>query len=148
MTDQPLALWHDAPRRSAIRPAELGDGDVTVRTLYSLISRGTERLVFEGRVPNTERDRMRAPMQEGDFPFPVKYGYAAVGVVEDPQVPDLVGELGGLGLGVVVGHADEHQDPGPDLTGDLSLPRNPVDGHARPADALHESSHESQPTPR
>jgi threonine dehydrogenase-like Zn-dependent dehydrogenase len=26
---------------------------------------------------------MRAPLQEGDFPFPVKYGYCAVGVVED-----------------------------------------------------------------
>ena len=26
---------------------------------------------------------MRAPFQEGDFPFPVKYGYCAVGVVED-----------------------------------------------------------------
>lgn len=29
---------------------------------------------------------MRAPFQEGDFPFPVKYGYAAVGSVE--QGPD------------------------------------------------------------
>ena len=26
---------------------------------------------------------MRAPLQEGAFPFPVKYGYCAVGVVED-----------------------------------------------------------------
>ena len=26
---------------------------------------------------------MRAPMQAGDFPFPVKYGYAAVGTVEE-----------------------------------------------------------------
>jgi len=26
---------------------------------------------------------MRAPMQDGDFPFPVKYGYSAVGYVED-----------------------------------------------------------------
>jgi hypothetical protein len=25
---------------------------------------------------------MRAPFQEGDFPFPVKYGYATVGIVE------------------------------------------------------------------
>ena len=28
-----------------------------------------------------ERARMRAPLQEGEFPFPVKYGYAAVGRV-------------------------------------------------------------------
>lgn len=63
-----------------------GAGPVAVRAVRSLISRGTERLVFEGRVPEGERARMRAPMQEGDFPFPVKYGYAAVGLVEDgPQ---------------------------------------------------------------
>jgi threonine dehydrogenase-like Zn-dependent dehydrogenase len=56
--------------------------DVLVRTQWSCVSRGTERLVFEGRVPESEWSRMRAPFQDGDFPFPVKYGYAAVGVVE------------------------------------------------------------------
>jgi threonine dehydrogenase-like Zn-dependent dehydrogenase len=50
--------------------------------LYSGISRGTERLVFGGRMPASEYERMRMPTQEGDFPFPVKYGYAAVGTVE------------------------------------------------------------------
>ncbi|MGF1621275.1 MAG: zinc-binding alcohol dehydrogenase [Rhodomicrobiaceae bacterium] len=53
-----------------------------IRTLYSGLSRGTERLVFEGRLPESEWTRMRAPFQEGDFPYPVKYGYAAAGVVE------------------------------------------------------------------
>lgn len=57
-------------------------GEVAVRTLYSGISRGTESLVFEGRVPESEWQRMRAPFQEGDFPGPVKYGYVSVGVVE------------------------------------------------------------------
>ncbi|QIE57778.1 zinc-binding alcohol dehydrogenase [Pikeienuella piscinae] len=51
--------------------------------MWSLISRGTERLVHEGRVPESEHQRMRAPHQEGNFPFPVKYGYAMVGIVED-----------------------------------------------------------------
>jgi threonine dehydrogenase-like Zn-dependent dehydrogenase len=46
------------------------------------ISRGTESLVFNGHVPATERERMRCPHQEGEFPGPVKYGYCAVGVVE------------------------------------------------------------------
>ena len=50
--------------------------------LYSGISRGTERLVFEGRVPVEERNNMRCPFQQGAFPFPVKYGYCAVGIVE------------------------------------------------------------------
>jgi threonine dehydrogenase-like Zn-dependent dehydrogenase len=33
-------------------------------------------------VPPTEYGRMRAPFQEGEFPAPVKYGYASVGLVE------------------------------------------------------------------
>ena len=84
------ALWHVAPRRAEIRPAALGDGAV-VRTEASMISRGTERLVFEGRVPASEQARMRCPHQAGDFPFPVKYGYAAVGVVEAGPA-ELVGD--------------------------------------------------------
>ena len=57
--------------------------DARVRMLWSGISRGTERLVFEGRIPPTEYTRMRAPYQDGDFPFPVTYGYSAVGRVEE-----------------------------------------------------------------
>jgi threonine dehydrogenase-like Zn-dependent dehydrogenase len=78
------ALWLTGPRAAALGPAEVlpGPGDCVVRTLFSGISRGTERLVFDGRVPQSEYQTMRAPMQEGDFPFPVKYGYSAVGRVE------------------------------------------------------------------
>ncbi|SEK39708.1 hypothetical protein SAMN05421666_1578 [Roseovarius nanhaiticus] len=72
------ALWCAAPSRAELRDADIGTG-VLVDTLYSGISRGTERLVFEGRVPASEAARMRAPAQEGDFTFPVKYGYCAVG---------------------------------------------------------------------
>ena len=80
------ALWYRGPgkveefRREEIAPP--GAGEVRVKTLYSAISRGTESLVFGGRVPVSEFERMRAPFMEGDFPFPVKYGYAAVGRVE------------------------------------------------------------------
>jgi len=64
---------------------------VTVQALYSGISRGTESLVFHGRVPGTEYIAMRAPFQAGDFPWPVKYGYANVGKVTDgPE--DLLGQ--------------------------------------------------------
>lgn len=54
-----------------------------VVTHASGISRGTERLVFEGRVPESQWPAMRAPLQRGEFPFPVSYGYAAVGEVRD-----------------------------------------------------------------
>ncbi len=75
---KPLALWCVAPEEAALRPGEPGRG-VRVETLFTGISRGTERLVFQGRVPDSEVERMRAPAQEGTFPFPVKYGYCAVG---------------------------------------------------------------------
>lgn len=79
------AFWIAAPGRGEIRHERLeppGDGDLLVRAEFSGISRGTESLVFAGRVPASEYDRMRAPFQEGGFPAPVKYGYASVGVVE------------------------------------------------------------------
>jgi threonine dehydrogenase-like Zn-dependent dehydrogenase len=61
---------------------EPGEGEVVVRTVHSGISRGTETLVFQGRVPQSQYAAMRAPFQEGEFPGPVKYGYLNVGVVE------------------------------------------------------------------
>jgi len=63
-------------------PGDPPDGALRVRALVSGISRGTERIVFQGRVPASEHQRMRCPFQEGAFPWPVKYGYAMVGLVE------------------------------------------------------------------
>ncbi|ENO14338.2 dehydrogenase [Marinobacter nanhaiticus D15-8W] len=58
---------------------------MVVETLYSGISRGTESLVFNDAIPESEYQRMRCPFQEGEFPWPVKYGYANVGrVLEGP----------------------------------------------------------------
>jgi threonine dehydrogenase-like Zn-dependent dehydrogenase len=69
------------------RPAA---GEVLVEAQWSAVSRGTESLVFMGRVPKSEFSRMRCPFQVGDFPAPVKYGYASVGrVAEGP--PHLAG---------------------------------------------------------
>lgn len=58
-------------------------GEVLVRTTWSGISRGTEVLVTAGQVPPSQYRTMAAPLQAGSFPFPVKYGYAAVGIVEE-----------------------------------------------------------------
>jgi threonine dehydrogenase-like Zn-dependent dehydrogenase len=79
------AYWATAPGQGEIREAPLAApavGEVLVRMLWSGVSRGTESLVAAGRVPISQRQTMRCPFQEGDFPFPVKYGYAAVGRVE------------------------------------------------------------------
>lgn len=83
------ALWTIAAGRCALLTESLparGEGDVLIRTIASGISRGTERLVLRGRVPEAMHALMRAPFQAGAFAFPVKYGYAAVGVVEDGPV--------------------------------------------------------------
>jgi threonine dehydrogenase-like Zn-dependent dehydrogenase len=80
------AFWLREPGAGEIRPVELPPlqpGEVLVRTVRSAVSRGTETLVFNGRVPSGQRSVMRAPFQEGEFPGPVKYGYLNVGIVED-----------------------------------------------------------------
>lgn len=88
------ALWFVAPGRAEWCEESLAvpaAGEVRVRALFSGISRGSESLVFHGRIPASEYGRMRAPFQAGQFPFPVKYGYAAVGEV-DSGPPDLAGK--------------------------------------------------------
>src|SRR5438105_6936161 len=89
------ALWYVGPGRAEIRAGsvvEPGSAGVRVRALYGALSRGTERLVFAGRVPESEYQRMRAPFMSGAFPFPVKYGYATVGRVESGPA-DLLDQL-------------------------------------------------------
>lgn len=79
------ALWYASRRHVELREtmlSERGETEALVRMLYSGVSRGTERLVFNGLVPASDRDRMCVPLQQGEFPFPVKYGYCAVGQVE------------------------------------------------------------------
>src|SRR5947207_7850922 len=80
------AFWVTAPGHGEIRVQRLRSpepGELLIRTRRSAISRGTETLVFRGEVPESEWRRMRCPFQEGEFPAPVKYGYSAVGIVED-----------------------------------------------------------------
>lgn len=80
------AIWYAGKGVVELRPAHvrpLGPNEALVRTLFSGISRGTERLVLNGAVLASEWERMRAPLQDGAFPFPVKYGYCATGIVED-----------------------------------------------------------------
>ncbi len=79
------SLWFPATGVCELRDETLappGENEVLVHTVYSGISRGTESLVFHGKVPAQEQERMRGPQMQGEFTFPVKYGYAAVGRVE------------------------------------------------------------------
>jgi threonine dehydrogenase-like Zn-dependent dehydrogenase len=91
-----LAYWATGPGRGELRSCrvpEPGPGEVLVRARFSGISRGTEALVAQGRVPESQHAAMRAPFQEGAFPFPVKHGYCSVGRV-------VAGEPGLLGRDV------------------------------------------------
>ncbi|OFW28324.1 MAG: dehydrogenase [Acidobacteria bacterium RIFCSPLOWO2_02_FULL_65_29] len=103
------AFWITAPGHGEIRAEALpspSPDTVLIRALYSGVSRGTEALVFQGRVPASEYQRMRAPFQAGAFPAPVKYGYASVGSVErGPQ------ELEGRNVFVLHPHQTRYQVP-------------------------------------
>lgn len=92
--DTARAFWIVGACVGKIRPievAEPGSDEVAVETLYTAISRGTESLVYAGQVPPSEFGRMRAPFQEGEFPWPVKYGYINVGKVTAGR-NDLLGQ--------------------------------------------------------
>jgi 2-desacetyl-2-hydroxyethyl bacteriochlorophyllide A dehydrogenase len=78
------ALWFSYPRSVEFREEdlpELGPEDIQVRAIASGISQGTEMLVYRGQVsPSLEAD---LPTIKGSFTFPIKYGYASVGRVEE-----------------------------------------------------------------
>jgi len=79
------ALWYVGRGRAELRDEKVPApkaGEVLLRALHGAVSRGTERLVLEGRVPESEFERMRGPHMGGNFPYPVKYGYATVARVE------------------------------------------------------------------
>jgi NADPH:quinone reductase-like Zn-dependent oxidoreductase len=82
MADAARAFWIVAPGVGELRQEDLpagAPGHTVVQTLASGVSRGTEALVFAGRVPPNQYAVMRAPLMGGEFPFPVKYGYSTVG---------------------------------------------------------------------
>jgi len=89
MTAEPAAmkaraLWLTAPRAAEFRREVVpqpGPHEVRVRAIASGLSQGTELLVYRGEVsPDLPLD---LPTLSGSFAFPIKYGYAAVGCVED-----------------------------------------------------------------
>jgi NADPH:quinone reductase-like Zn-dependent oxidoreductase len=115
MRDQ--ALWYVAPGKAELRedsvaaPSQGGDM-VRLKSLYGAISRGTERLIYSGRVPPDEFERMRAPFMAGTFPFPVKYGYATVGRIEEgPRKGEVAFALHPHQTGFVVPGVAAHQVP-------------------------------------
>lgn len=83
---QTRSLWHLNVRQSMIRDDRTGRpgaGECIVRTHYSMVSVGTERLVARGGVPPALYEDMAVPYMQGGFQFPLAYGYSLTGVVLD-----------------------------------------------------------------
>lgn len=99
------AVWFTAPRRAEVlrqRPRERGEDDVVVKAVNSLISAGTEMLVYRGQYPASAP--LGAETCEGSFAFPVKYGYQVVGRVVE------AGARSGYQPGALVFARHPHQD--------------------------------------
>ncbi len=63
-------------------------GEVTVRTCLSAVSAGTEMLVYRNQVPDDMKLDETITALDGNFCYPLRYGYACVG------------QVGALGAGV------------------------------------------------
>lgn len=78
------AVWFPRTREVELRQEPLppvGPGEVRVRAVASAISHGTEMLVYRGQVPPDLP--LDLPALRGGFSFPIKYGYASVGRIEE-----------------------------------------------------------------
>ena len=83
------ALWHESNLTSALREEPLPEDEnpdyVLVKSLYSMISLGTESLVASGKIPSSMVNSMAVPYQQGALSLPVNYGYSLVGEVISPR---------------------------------------------------------------
>jgi 2-desacetyl-2-hydroxyethyl bacteriochlorophyllide A dehydrogenase len=76
------AVWFSAPRTVEVRTQDVphpGPGEVMVQGRCSLISPGTEMLVYRGQIRPDQPTGVATV--EGSFGFPIKYGYQVVGTV-------------------------------------------------------------------
>lgn len=78
------AVYFTAPRQVSVQEEPLPSpaaNQVLVQTLVSAISAGTELLFYRGQAPTDIPVDETISALAGDFNFPLKYGYAAVGRV-------------------------------------------------------------------
>lgn len=91
-----LALWHTASNKSELRPVtddysntDIGDL-IRITSLFSLISKGTEKLVASGLVDPQRHAAMSVPYMAGTFSLPIKYGYSLVGITDNKELVHLL----------------------------------------------------------
>ena len=84
MTDE--ALYFTAPETVERRSVTVGDPGATellVETRVSAISAGTELLVYRDEVPSGIPVDETIDALDGEFSYPIRYGYAASGIVRE-----------------------------------------------------------------
>ncbi|MDP2710453.1 MAG: zinc-binding alcohol dehydrogenase [Solirubrobacteraceae bacterium] len=99
------AVWFDAARSVELRDDPVRDpaaDEVGVSAICSLISPGTEMLVYRGEV--AAEDDLGLETCEGSFGFPIKYAYQVVGRVER------AGDASGFAPGELVFARHPHQE--------------------------------------
>jgi 2-desacetyl-2-hydroxyethyl bacteriochlorophyllide A dehydrogenase len=102
-----LSVWFTSPKTVALRAASArppDEGEVRIEALFSGVSHGTEMMVYRGEVPaELPLDSTLGTLQ-GNFSFPVKYGYASVG-----RVVDIGSGVSGLAEGDLVFAFNPHE---------------------------------------
>jgi 2-desacetyl-2-hydroxyethyl bacteriochlorophyllide A dehydrogenase len=89
-------------RRATARPP--AENEVRIEALFSGISHGTEMLVYRGECPKGLSLDSALPTLQGDFNFPINYGYANVG-----RIVDAGSDVAGLAEGDLVFAFFPHQ---------------------------------------
>ncbi len=93
------SLYFEGPGRISIREGSIPGPratEVTVKTMFSAISSGTESLVYLGQWPEELVVDENISSLSGKFSYPLKYGYAAVGRIiglGESVSPDWLGRL-------------------------------------------------------
>jgi 2-desacetyl-2-hydroxyethyl bacteriochlorophyllide A dehydrogenase len=88
------SLYFIEPHQVKVQEEQIsspGPGQVLVKTLMSAISPGTELLIYRGQAPQDLQVDTSLEALPGTLAFPLKYGYATVGLVVElgPEVPAL-----------------------------------------------------------
>ena len=84
------SLWIDKKKQAVIKHSKINykknSKTVLVKTIYTGISKGTEKLVSSKLVNKNQYQLMKAPFQKGTFNLPIKYGYINVGkIINGPK---------------------------------------------------------------
>ena len=80
------ALYFDAPYHVSVRDEEISApaaGQALVRMTLSAISAGTEMLFYRGQFPQEMDVDASITSLEEESGYPLKYGYCAVGIIEE-----------------------------------------------------------------